>query len=151
MKPLRYATLGVGLAIGIIAGYEGKSNRAYLDLVQVPTICYGSTQNVRLGDVKTDSECMQLLHDEVLRIDGIITRTVKVPLKNHERAAFISFTYNLGEGNFYRSTLLRKLNAGDVRGACNELLRWDRAGGKRVKGLMNRRASERALCLGEPK
>lgn len=137
------------LAAGTIMGWEGKSNKAYLDLVMVPTICYGTTYNVRLGDVKTDDECTRLMVAEIHRIDAIIERKVKVKLKNHERAALISWIYNVGEGNFYTSTLLKKLNAGDVTGACNQLPKWVYADGKKLKGLVNRRADERALCLGE--
>lgn len=137
------------LAAGTIMGWEGKSNKAYLDLVMVPTICYGTTYNVRLGDVKTDDECTILMVAEIHRIDAIIERKVKVKLKNHERAALISWIYNVGEGNFYTSTLLKKLNAGDVTGACNQLPKWVYADGKKLKGLVNRRADERALCLGE--
>lgn len=137
------------LAAGTIMGWEGKSNKAYLDLVMVPTICYGTTYNVRLGDVKTDDECTRLMVAEIHRIDVIIERKVKVKLKNHERAALISWIYNVGEGNFYTSTLLKKLNAGDVTGACNQLPKWVYADGKKLKGLVNRRADERALCLGE--
>jgi lysozyme len=61
--------------------------------------------------------------------------------------AIVSFTFNVGEGNLRRSTLLRKLNAGDIVGACNELPRWNKAGGRVLPGLVKRRAEERALCL----
>jgi lysozyme len=149
-------TTAAVIAVGSIMGWEGKHNKAYLDLVQVPTICYGTTRYpdgkpVRLGDIKNDSECTDLMYQEVLRIDAIITRTVKVKLKDHERAALISWIYNVGETKFYTSTLLRKLNAGDVVGACNELPRWVYADGKKLRGLVNRRADERLLCLGEKK
>lgn len=149
-------TTAVIIAAGSIMGWEGKHNKAYLDLVQVPTICYGTTRYpdgkpVRLGDIKNDNECTELMYHEILRIDAIITRTVKVKLKDHERAAFISWIYNVGETKFYSSTLLRKLNAGDVVGACNELPRWVYADGKKLRGLVNRRADERLLCLGEKK
>ena len=149
MKYLRYAALGVGLAVGMIAGYEGKSNKAYLDLVQVPTICYGSTRNVRLGDVKSDNECTLLLRQEVDRIDMLVTTRVHVELQPHERAAIISLVYNIGDGNFIKSTLLKKLNQGDIKGACNQFPRWVYAKGKRIQGLVNRRADERLICLGE--
>ena len=161
MKRLRYIGAALTLAIGLIAGYEGKENRAYLDIVKVPTICYGTTKDVRLGDVKTDDECLQLLRAEVVRIDGLITERVHVPLLPHERAAFISFTYNVGDGAFIRSTALKRLNKGDTHGACEALATktyingvcqgygcgW--AGGKMVRGLQNRRLDERAMCLGE--
>lgn len=142
-------SLAISLATGTIMGWEGKSNKAYLDLVRVPTICYGTTYNVKLGDLKSDTECHALLMDEVLRLDAIITRRVTVELKPHERAALISWMYNVGETAFYKSTLLRKLNAGDVTGACNELPKWVYAKGKKINGLVNRRADEQALCLGK--
>ena len=62
------------------------------------------------------------------------------------RAALGSFVYNVGEGQFSSSTLLRLLNAGDARGACAQLSRWVFAGGKQLAGLVNRRAAERELC-----
>jgi lysozyme len=146
---LRYAAFACSVALGLIAGWEGKSNKAYLDLVNVPTICYGYTHGVRLGDIKTDTECVQLLRKEVNRIDEIVSHTVRVPLRDHERAAIISFIYNVGEGNFYKSTLLKKLNRGDIAGACNELPKWVYAKGKRLQGLANRREDERLVCLGK--
>jgi lysozyme len=149
MKNLRYAGFALSIAVGLIAGWEGKENRAYLDLVKVPTICYGYTNNVRLGDVKNDTECTRLLWQEVERVDAIVTKTVHVPLQAHERAAFISLIYNVGEGNWYNSTLLKKLNQGDTKGACNQLPRWVYAKGKKLQGLVNRRADEQKLCLGE--
>jgi lysozyme len=61
--------------------------------------------------------------------------------------ALVSFTYNVGAGAFRTSTLLKKLNAGDTVGACNQLPRWNKAGGKVLPGLTRRRAAEQALCL----
>lgn len=165
MSKLRNAAL-VGsvvcsLAVGMITGWEGKSNKAYLDLVQVPTICYGHTKNVKLGDIKTDNECTLLLRQEITRIDNMITSVVKVQLSDHERAALISFTYNVGDSAFKRSYALQRINRGDVKGGCEALATRDYstgvcrgygcgwAGGKMVKGLQNRRSDERLMCLGE--
>lgn len=153
MSKVRYistcAALVCTLAGGIIAGFEGKSNKAYLDAVQVPTICHGITHNVKLGDYKTDAECAALLRAEVERTDAILSKHAKVYLQPHERVAFISWIYNVGEGNFVKSTLLKKLNKGDVAGACNELPKWTYAKGKKLKGLVTRRENERKICLGE--
>lgn len=132
---------------GTVAYYEGKSNKAYLDPVQIYTICYGETKNVKRGDYKTDEECYESLADELVEHHEGMMRYVKVPLSTKEEAAYLSFTYNLGVGAFSRSTLLKKLNAGDRVGACNELLRWTRAGGKVLRGLVLRRQSENKLCL----
>lgn len=74
---------------------------------------------------------------------------IKVNIPDYTRAALYSFTYNVGVGAFSRSTLLKKLNAGDQAGACNELKRWIYAGGVKWKGLMTRREVEKAVCLGE--
>ena len=73
--------------------------------------------------------------------------SAQVALPEPPRAALASFVYNVGEGNFARSTLLRKLNQGDLRGACHELSRWVYAGGRKLNGLVSRRATERELCL----
>lgn len=146
-KALAGAAVVSGLAISIISQWEGKSNKAYLDLVNVPTICYGETKNVRMGDVKSDSECTYLLHKEVRRLSDILVSTTPVVMTNNQRAAVISWMYNVGEGNFRRSTLRKKLMSGDNIGACKELLKWVYAGGKRVRGLENRRRAEYDLCM----
>ena len=69
----------------------------------------------------------------------------KIPDKTY--VAFLSFSYNVGIGAFCRSTLVRKANSGDLRGACKELLKWVNAGGKRIRGLVNRRKDELRICL----
>jgi len=78
-------------------------------------------------------------------VDGM----VKIPLGEYQRAALYSFTYNVGTNAFSKSTLLKRLNAGDVDGACEELRRWIYAGGQKWRGLMNRRDMERTMCLAE--
>ena len=148
-KTLTGVTLVGGLAMGFISQWEGKSNKAYLDLVNVPTICYGETKDVRLGDVKSDSECTFLLHKEIRRLSDVLVSTTPVIMTNNQRAAIISWMYNVGEGNFRKSTLRRKLMDGDNIGACRELLKWVYAGGKRVRGLENRRRAEYDLCISD--
>jgi lysozyme len=76
---------------------------------------------------------------------------VPARLPDYVRAALISWMYNVGEGNARNSTLIRKLRAGDITGACNELPRWSYAKGKHIRGLYNRRKDEQQLCLGEKK
>jgi lysozyme len=71
---------------------------------------------------------------------------VKTPMTDGQKAAFVSFAYNVGVQGFCGSTLVRKANAGDMTGACAELSRWVMAGGKKLPGLVNRRAAERELC-----
>lgn len=149
MNKLRYAAITCSVAAAILMGYEGKSNVTYLDLVQVPTICYGYTHNVKLGDIKTDTQCTDLLIQEVRRLDNILSDDGIGFIPPNARAAIISWMYNVGEGNYRISTLRKKLRKGDVTGACNELPRWAYAKGKKLRGLVNRRADEQRRCLGE--
>ena len=137
----------VAIATVTVSYFEGRKNHAYLDVVGVPTICDGITQGVKLGQYKNDAECDQLLQKELKASFNTVETYVKVPLTETRKAALASFVYNVGAGAFARSTLLRKLNAGDTQGACDELRRWVFAGGKKWQGLINRREVERWLCL----
>ena len=111
--------------------------------------CFGETKNVRLGMKMTRAECGDLLVASLKRHEYGMRQCLRRPddLSDKTYAAFLSFTYNVGVGAFCRSTLARKANAGDLRGACNELPKWVRAGGIKLRGLVNRRADERRLCL----
>ena len=155
IKPLTQRLLGWGLAstLAISAGYvvapfEGMSNQAYRDIVGVPTICFGTTSGVKMGDYKTTQQCESDLAKELAVYNRNMKKHVKVELLPYEEIAYTSFVWNLGETNFKNSTLLKKLNAGDRQGACSELLRWDKAGGKVVKGLTIRRKFEYEVCMG---
>ena len=145
---------GIGLSAalvlagaGTVSYYEGVSNKAYLDPVGIWTICYGETKGVVKGDYKTDEECLDSLAEELTEHHKKMVMYIKTPISEKEEAAYLSFTYNVGVGAFSKSTLLKKLNSGDRVGACNQLLRWDKAGGKKLKGLTLRRQSENKLCL----
>lgn len=148
----KLAALGLSSALilagaGTIAHFEGKSNSSYPDPVGIWTICYGETKGVRQGDYKTDEECLDSLAEELTDHHKKMVLHIKTPISVKEEAAYLSFTYNVGVGAFSKSTLLKKLNTGDRVGACNELLRWNKAGGKELKGLTLRRETERTLCL----
>lgn len=155
IKPLTQKLLGWGLAstLAISAGYvvapfEGMSNQAYRDIVGVPTICFGQTNNVKMGDYKTTQQCESDLAKELAVYNKNMKKHVKVELLPYEEIAYTSFVWNLGETNFKNSTLLKKLNSGDRQGACSELLKWNKAGGKTVKGLDTRRKFEYEVCMG---
>ena len=150
----KLAALGLSSAIvlagaGTVAHFEGKSNTAYLDPINIWTICYGETKNVKKGDYKTDDECLQSLAEDLVSHDKQMMALISVPINDHQHAAFLSFSYNVGVGAFSRSTLLKKLNSSQYRAACDELLRWNKAKGKVLNGLTARREAERKLCLGE--
>lgn len=132
---------------GTVSFFEGKANTAYPDPVGIVTICYGETRGVKKGDYKTDEECLESLASELVEHEKGMLKVVKVPLSTKEQAAYLSFTYNLGVKSFTNSTLLKKLNSSDRVGACNELLRWNKANGKVLNGLTKRRQEENKLCL----
>jgi GH24 family phage-related lysozyme (muramidase) len=88
-----------------------------------------------------------MLKDEILSYERGLDRCLKADVPVGAKIAFVSWTYNVGVGAACKSTLVRKANAGDLVGACNELPRWNKAGGRTIKGLTNRRISERAMCL----
>lgn len=137
----------VSIAAAVVSFYEGYEPTAYMDPVGIPTICYGHTATVRMGQTLSRSECAELLERDLGSAFATVDRRVRVDLPPPTRAALASFVYNVGPGNFSRSTLLRKLNAGDLYGACHELSRWVYAGGRKLNGLVKRRATERELCL----
>lgn len=143
------ATSVIASAGALVAIFEGKENVAYKDIVGVWTICYGETKNVKAGQYKTDDQCNASLAKELTKYNKEMLSVVKVELTPQEEIAYTSFVWNLGISNFSNSTLLKKLNAGYHDQACNELVKWNRAGGKVVQGLVNRRESERRICLGK--
>lgn len=147
------AAFTVSLAgLGLIARSEGKVNTAYADPAHgwaVPTICYGRTKGVKRGDRATDAECLAFLRLDMQEAADGVLRVSGVPLSQGELDAYTDFVFNVGIGNFQKSTLLRKLRAGDRIGACNELTRWDFANGIKLKGLTIRREAERQLCLSQ--
>lgn len=88
-----------------------------------------------------------MLADAVREFEAGLNRCIKPKLHEKTKAALVSWSYNVGVSAACRSTLVAKMNAGDLIGACNELSKWNKAGGREVRGLTNRRAAERALCL----
>lgn len=140
-------TMATMIAAPLVIAWEGKSNITYSDPVGIPTACYGHTHGVQLGQIYTDAECEQLLISELTKAEAAVKRLITVPLSPETSAAVISFTYNAGEGNLAKSTLRRKMNAGDIRGGCMELRKWVYSKKKFFQGLANRREAELALCL----
>ncbi|WP_396180153.1 lysozyme [Flavobacterium sp.] len=126
--------------------FEGMVLRGYKDPVGIVTACAGHTLTAQLGRPYTKEECDSLLeYDLAAHAEGVM-RCVKTEMTTGQKAAFVSFAYNVGIRKFCESTMAKKLNAGDAPGACKELSRWTTAGGKQLMGLVRRRAAERALC-----
>ena len=128
--------------------FEGKINETYLDPVGIVTACGGHTSaGLKLGQRFTDEECDILMQKDVSTAVEALNRLVNVEISEHTAVALTSFIYNVGVENFRTSTLLKKLNSGDIVGACNELPKWAYSKGQRLKGLQVRREKERQICL----
>jgi len=150
------ATAGAGaftLAITLLGGTDGLEGRRYVpyqDVAGVLTVCDGHTgADIVRRKTYTDQECDNMLRADLKSVQEKVDSLVTVSLSEYRRAALYSFAFNTGTDAFSRSSLLKKLNAGDTTGACNEIRRWVFARGRKWKGLMDRRETERALCLAE--
>lgn len=129
-------------AFGIVA-HEGMKRVAYVDPVGVVTVCAGHTKTAKLGQVKTEAECAELLKGDVKHAENAVRRLVKAPLTQPQFDSLVSFVFNVGETSFAKSTLLKKVNAFDCWGAGAEFSKWTYAGGRELPGLVKRRADER--------
>lgn len=137
----------VAVAIVLIQFFEGVKYKPYYDVGGVLTVCSGITgEDVIEGKTYTQKECDALLKKHMSFAVRAVDDLVKVDLSPHKTAALYSFTYNVGVNAFKNSTLLKKLNNNDIKGACNELKRWVYADGKPWRGLIARRQIEEELC-----
>lgn len=134
--------------VGIVT-YEGYTDRAVIPIPgDVPTIGFGTTEGVKMGDTITPPKALARALDDVSKFEGAIKRCVTVPLHQFEYDAYTSLAYNIGPTAFCNSTLVRLLNEERYAEACAQISRWNRAGGRVVRGLTIRREKERALCEG---
>lgn len=138
--------------ISLIKQFEGCELAAYQDSVGVWTIGYGWTHAVDGKPIKRGMKIDQATADRLLKtglvqFENDILKLVKVKLNQNQFDALVSFAYNVGTRALSTSTLLKKLNAGDYRGAGDEFPRWDKAGGKVLTGLARRRGAEKQLFL----
>ena len=135
-------------AARFIAPWEGYVDHAYLDSGGVPTIGFGHTRGVRLGQTCNRAQALRWLTQDLRDAAQAVRRNVKVKLTVRERIAAISFTFNVGEGGLQSSTFLRELNKGNKRKAADALRLWVKdAAGNTLLGLQRRRAAERWLIL----
>ncbi|MDH2046531.1 lysozyme [Acinetobacter johnsonii] len=138
--------------VDLICNFEGLRLKAYDDGVGVWTIGFGTTKypngiRVKKGDTCTLDQAKAYMQNDLKSFEQTVNNTVKVPLNQNQFDALVSLAYNIGTNAFSKSTLVKKLNANDIRGAADQFDVWVNAGGKRMQGLVNRRAKEKALFL----
>ena len=137
--------------LDLIKMFEGLRLEAYVDAVGIWTIGYGHTKGVRAGMVITEEKAEQFLREDLADAEGAVSRLVKVPINGNEFSALASLVFNIGSGNFQRSTVLRRLNAEDRVGAADAIEWWNKGRVNGVltvlPGLVRRRAAEKALFL----
>ena len=142
------------MALDTIQQFEGLKLKAYKDSVGIWTVGFGNIFNldtgkpIKQGDVITQETADRWLKIEVDNLQAKMRKVITVPLNDNQWSALTSLVYNIGFGAFKRSTLLRLLNAGASKEeVAKQFLRWNKAGGKEVKGLTNRRQAEFNLFL----
>jgi lysozyme len=133
-----------------IALFESYRGEAYVPVKgDVPTIGYGTTEGVKVGDKITPDRALVKLLKDANKFEQAVKRCAPVPMYQYEFDAYVSLTYNIGEGAFCKSTLVKYLNAGKYEDACKEILKWDNFQGKPLRGLTIRREAEYRKCIGK--
>jgi lysozyme len=138
------------VGIDLIKGFEGYVGRPYLCPAGKNTIGYGHV--IQPGEkftTLTEPEALALLAKDLVRYEEAVDDFVTVPLTQPQFDALVSFTYSCGVGALLKSTLRKKLNAGDYAGAAEEFLKWCHAGPQVLNGLLVRRKAEQALFLSQ--
>lgn len=146
--------IGLGallLSLPIVAYFEGFVPTTYIDPVGIPTVCFGETdKTITMQQRFSKEQCYVLLGASLQKHAAAVSPCIKVPIADHEAAAILSWSYNIGPAAACKSTLVSKLNSGrPPREWCAELHRWTFAGGKELKGLKLRREAEYKMCMGE--
>ena len=138
--------------IDLIKHYEGLRLKAYVCSAGVLTIGYGTTiypngNFVKLTDTCTKEQAETYLKNDLKRFESAVNRLVGLPINQNQFDALVCFTYNVGVGNLQSSTLLKMINLNKFEEASLQFERWNKAGGKELKGLTLRRLSEKKLFL----
>lgn len=131
--------------IDLVKGFEGFKAEAYKCPAGVWTVGYGTTENVYPGDVVNEQEAEELLFEDLVDAAKAVDELVDVELTQNQYDALTSFVYNVGREAFRQSTMLKLINAGNMKAAALQFPRWTKANGKVLAGLVNRRAKEKEL------
>lgn len=141
-----FFTGAITLTLTMVASEEGERNEAYLDIVGIPTICYGDTEGVEMGQTADHGQCVQRLRKRVNKLVPSVTKMLGPNANEQVVSSIASFCDNVGAAGCSGSDAVRRIRAGDVRGGCDALLNWTRAKNQRM-ALYKRRMRERAICL----
>lgn len=151
------ATDSAFLAVGVpyVGKWEGLRLDAYLDRIASPpvwTVCYGETKGITGGMSFSKQQCDDMLARELLSYRSRLhvaftddTKALRLPVNRD--VAYASLAYNAGVSAISKSTAVRRLNAGDIVGGCEAIGWWNKAGGRVIRGLVNRRTEDVALCM----
>jgi lysozyme len=148
-KPSRLAAGGAvaAAAVSFVVAWEGMKLAPYRDVVGVLTVCAGETQGVIPGKRYTLEECRAMTLRGLERYAAPVEACITRPMPDTTFVAFVSLAYNIGHAGFCKSSVARLYNEGRKTEACEAMMRFNRAGGVVWRGLTNRRAAERKLCL----
>ena len=139
--------------IAIIKLFEGFRPAKYMDSAGLPTIGYGTlidspAEQYLMKATITKAQATALLQKDLKRYEAAINKYVRVPLNQNQFDALASFVYNVGTGNFIKSTLLKLINAGaPQKRIFDEFRKWNKAKGKKLSGLLKRRTKEALLFM----
>ena len=149
---LRRGSILAAIVVPFVGGFEGLRQTAYPDPASHGkpwTICYGHTAGVTRGERESISQCKELLLADLDKEAGGLDSCITHPTTDGQAVAFLSLAHNIGIGGVCHSSVARDFNAGRVKEACDDLLKFNRAAGIVFPGLTRRRQAERRLCLGE--
>ena len=144
------------LAVALVGAWEGLRTKAYRDAVGIPTVCYGETRGVKMGDRYSVEECKAMLGDGLVDFELGIRKCLVAPdrIPDKSYVAFISLAYNIGQRGFCKSSVARYANEYGRTGnldaltnACHRIKAFNKAGGRVLSGLVRRRSEEHKLCL----
>lgn len=131
--------------LALVKEAEGYRDHAYADTGGVFTLGFGHTKGVKPGDTCNPLQAEYWLEQDLMEAEAAVSKLVTVPLTDNQFSALVVFVFNIGQGQFAKSTLLRKLNEGGYALVPACLKSWIFDNGKVQRGLVSRRASEAAL------
>ncbi len=136
-------------AVALIGAWEGLRTMAYRDAVGIPTVCYGETRGVKIGDRYRVEECKVMLGDGIVDFEKSIRKCLTYPdqIPDKTYVAFLSLAYNIGQAGFCRSSVAHYANQKQLTRACHRIKAFNKADGRILRGLVRRRAEEHKLCL----